>query len=93
MIQRAGSPPVTLTLMVDNSSQSVACQINNPIDLLPQDESQVEVSIDLVWTNGSESFIIDQPQGVLNGKLVDQLCKFILYVHMFVACLYKHSTI
>ena len=77
MIQRAGSPPVTLTLTVDNSSQSVACQINNPIDLLRQGESQVEVSIKLMWTNGSESFTIDQPQGALTGKLLDQ-CMSIL---------------
>ena len=75
MIQRADSPPVTLT--ATNSSQSVACQINSPIDLLLQGESQVEVSIDLVWTNGSESFIIDQPQGTLTGKLLDQ-CMSIL---------------
>ena len=77
MIQRAGSPPVTLTLMADNSSQSVACQINNPIDLLLQGESEVEVSIDLLWTNGSKNFTIDQPQGVLTGKLLDQ-CMSIL---------------
>ena len=96
MIQRDGSPPVTLTLTVTNRSQSVACQINNPIDLLPQDESQVEVSIDLVWTNGSESFIIDQPQGALNGKLLVQfyenllyhICKFILYVRIYVCSMF-----
>ena len=80
MIQRAGSPPVTLTLMADNSSQSVACQINNPIDLLPQGESKMEVSINLVWTNGSESFIIDQPQGALTGKLLDQCMSILCYV-------------
>ena len=78
MIQRDGSPPVTLTLTFDNSSQSVACQIKNPIDFLPQDESQVEVSIDLVWTNGRESFIIDRPQGALNGKLLDQFYENLL---------------
>ena len=51
VIQRAGSSPVTLTLTVDNSSQSVACQINNPIDLLRQGESQVEVSAQFSGTD------------------------------------------
>ena len=87
MIQRAGSPPVTLT--ATNSSQSVACQINNPFDLLPQGESEVEVSIDLVWTNGSESFFIDQPQGALIGKLLDQ-CMSILCLKIHYGNFVKH---